>query len=263
MEPGASQKGVQSGARMLEVLSCFSTHHTEWGVSEIAEYLGVVKSAVHRSLQTLEGFGYVERTAAHRYRLGVRALELGRVYRFQTLLLEAADEPMRELADRTGLAVHLAQFNRSDILELFRAVGRLESGRKGPPVLRKPVHASALGKVLLAAADPAVVDRFIGLKKALTRYTEFTVVDPEQLREELVRVRRDGYALDRQESEYGRHCLGVPVRGSQQEVVAALSISSSGVAFSGRERDSCLRQLLKTAGTIHRRLLAPPAAPHC
>ncbi len=95
VESIARAKGVQSAARVLDVLSCFTTDHLEWGVSEIAAYLGLVKSAAHRFLQTLEQAGYVDRTSRHRYRLGVRALEMGKVYRFQTLLLQAADKPTR------------------------------------------------------------------------------------------------------------------------------------------------------------------------
>ena len=258
MEFAARPKGVQSGARVLDVLSCFSTDHLEWGVSEIADYLGLVKSAVHRFLQTLEAAGYVDRTPRHRYRLGVRALEIGNVYRFQTLILQAADEPMRDLAERTGLAVHLAQYSRPDALELLRAVGRIENHRAQPPVLRKPAHASAVGKVLLAAADSTVVDRFIGLRRMLPRYTEFTVVRPGEFRAQLERVRRQGYAVDHEESERGRYCLGVPIRGTNRQVVAALSISSSGVVLTGGARDPYLRQLVQTANRIQTRLLARP-----
>jgi len=257
MQPAVGPKGVQSGARVLDVLSCFTTDHLEWGVSEIAEYLGLVKSAVHRFLQTLEEAGYVERTPSHRYRLGVAALEIGNVYRFQALILRAADEPMRNLAERTGFAVHLAQLNRRDALELLRAVGRNENSRERPPVLRKPAHASAVGKVLLAASEGAFVDRFIGLRCMLPRYTEFTIVRPSDFRAELERVRQQGYAIDNQESERGRYCLGVPIRGANDQVVAALSMSSSGVDLC-RERNRYLPQLLQTVKRIRSALLAKP-----
>jgi len=84
----------------------------------------------------------------------------------------------------------VAQFNHPDALELFRATGQTEDHRQQPPVLRKPAHASALGKVLLAWADSSVVDHFIGLRKLLPPYTEFTVVRPDQFRAHLAQVRR-------------------------------------------------------------------------
>lgn len=255
MASATRPKGVQSGARVLDVLECFSTDHLEWGVSEIAEFLGLVKSAVHRFLKTLEEAGFVDRTPRHRYRLGVRALEIGNVYRFQASILQAADQPMRQLAERTGLAVHLAQFKLPDVLELLRAVGRSETCRKQPPVLRKPAHASAVGKVLLAAAGDSMVDRFIGLRRTLPRYTEFTIIRPEEFRAHLERVRREGFAVDHQESERSRYCLSVPIYGAHAQVVAALSISSSSIVLTGPERDHYLHQLRQTANSIQSELI--------
>jgi IclR family KDG regulon transcriptional repressor len=95
VQPYPIRRGIKSLTRALEVLACFSTDRPDWGISEVAEYLGIFKSAAHRYLQAFEDAGYVERAPDHRYRLGAKALELGNVYRFQTPLVGAADEPLR------------------------------------------------------------------------------------------------------------------------------------------------------------------------
>ena len=78
---------VQSVSKALELLCCFSSDHPEWGVTEIADYLGMYKSAVHRILATCEQYHFVVRTPERRYRLGNRAVELGNIYRFDRRLL--------------------------------------------------------------------------------------------------------------------------------------------------------------------------------
>src|SRR5215471_8027665 len=87
LETQTSDGGVRSIAKALEVLSCFTSDHAEWGVTEISQFLGLYKSAVHRILNTCEQFGFVEKTGSHRYRLGAKILELGNVYKFDRRLL--------------------------------------------------------------------------------------------------------------------------------------------------------------------------------
>jgi DNA-binding IclR family transcriptional regulator len=225
------RKGIKSLTRALEVLSCFTTQQPEWGISEVADYLGMFKSAAHRYLQAFEDAGYVERTSDHRYRLGARALELGNVYRFQAPLVAAADEPMRALSVETGCVAHLAQLNGRDALELLRAPTRAENNPVRPPVLRKPAHASSVGKVLLALSGDAAIDRYIGFRPSLKRYTQHTIVQPDELRAHLRQVAEQNFATDRQEECLGRFCVAVPVCGDGGRVAAAISLSSSSDQF--------------------------------
>lgn len=251
------RRGIKSLTRALEVLSCFSTDRPDWGISEVADYLGIFKSAAHRYLQAFEDAGYVERTTEHRYRLGAKALELGNVYRFQTPLVEAADEPMREVSAKTGLVAHLAQLNGREALELLRAPARAENDQSRPPVLRKPAHASSVGKVLLAYGGEVVIDRYIGKRPALPQYTPYTIAQPDKLRAHLRQVAKEGFGLDRQEESLGRYCLGVPIYHNHHQVVAAISLSSSCDQFnepSGRLPN--LEALKQAAREIENSLMA-------
>src|SRR5215831_14796580 len=102
-----SNQGVQSVSKALELLCCFSSDRPEWGVTEIADYLGMYKSAVHRILATCEQYHFVVRTPDRRYRLGNRAVELGNIYRFDRRLLWKAEPVLRRLADETNSIAHL------------------------------------------------------------------------------------------------------------------------------------------------------------
>ncbi|MCX6621555.1 MAG: IclR family transcriptional regulator, partial [Acidobacteria bacterium] len=207
----AGKPAVQVVAKALEVLCCFTSDHPEWGVTEMADYVGLPKSSAYRFLATLEEFGFVHRTPERRYRIGVRVLELGNVFRFDRKLLLRAEPLLRALAQRTSSTAHLAQLEGREVLELLRASAPGALTLSPFPVFRMPLHATALGKVLLAAQGEAGFRQFVGIRRTLPSFTEHTITEPEQLRLELERIREQGYACSRGETRACNLCLGVPV----------------------------------------------------
>jgi len=218
---------VQSVSKALEVLCCFSVDKSEWGITELAAYLGICKSAAHRILITCERYQFVIRTDDHRYRLGPRALELGNTYRFDRRLLWKAEPILRRLADETGSIAHLGELDGREVRELTRSAGPGAILFTPRPQFRSLAHTSGMGKVLLAFGGEELIRSFIGPRTTLTRLTRQTIVKPEHLRTELQKVREQGYAISDQESVLSCRCVAVPVRLRTQAPVAALSISST------------------------------------
>jgi len=107
---------------------------------------------------------------------------------------------------------------------------------------RAPLHVTAVGKLLLSEMTDEEVEAYAS-RTGLQQLTSNTVTDLGQLREEICRVRSQGYALDNEEAEYGVGCIGVLIRDSSGAAVAGLSIS----APIERRRDEWI-ELLKTAG---------------
>ena len=247
-----SDSGVRSIGKALEVLSCFTSDQPEWGVTEIAEFLGLYKSAVHRIFNTCEQFGFVERTESHRYRLGARILELGNVYKVDRRFLIEVEPQLRLLAEDTEAVVHLAQLDGRDVLELLRssAPGSVMFTRS--PTFRMPVHATALGKVLLAFRNEQTIEKVIGNGVRLKKFTVHTIVEPHNLREELRCVRERGYAISDQESTLGCRCVAVPIRSRSNDVTAAISISGTLESFTEARQPSLVDRLLATARVIGR-----------
>jgi DNA-binding IclR family transcriptional regulator len=86
-----------------------------------------------------------------------------------------------------------------------------------------PAHATATGKILLAALDPAEVSRRLG-GRPMERVTERTIKSRPALLAELAQVREQGFALDDEECSLGMRCVGAPIRDDRGVVVAALSV---------------------------------------
>jgi len=245
-------QGIQSVSKALELLCCFSSDHPEWGVTEVADYLGLCKSAAHRILATCEEYHFVVRTRNRRYRLGTRALELGNVYRFDRRLLWKAEPAMRQLADEMHSVVHLGELDGRDVLELLRSSGPQSPIFTSSPRLRGPAHATAMGKILLAYGGDEAFTHFVGPYRSLKRYTQYTIVSPEALRQELETVAAQGYAVSDQECVLGCRCVAVPVRNRQEKVIAALSISNTPTALCDRELPRVLSRMTISAETISR-----------
>ncbi len=222
---------IQTVANALRLLEEFREAE-QLGVTELAERMGLHKNNVFRLLATLEQYGYIEQSrATERYRLGVRSFEIGRAYSRSRDLLRRAGPVLQDLARRTGESAHVGILEHFDVVHLDGAVSE-RLVRTGLRVGRRlPLHSTALGKVLLGCAGPAlreVYDRDLAAG-ALERRTDATITDRDKFFEHLRTVAVRGFALDLEECEAGLTCAAAPIFDAEGEVVAALSVS--GPAF--------------------------------
>ena len=217
-----SDGDLQTLLRGLEVLNAF-TERDEFGISDLARRLGMPKSAVHRVMRTLARGRFVEQTPARRYRLGLKILELGNLCRLRLDITARAQLILENLSSRAGANVHLAKLDGNDVVDLLRVEHPAPLRITRSPMLRRPAHCTALGKVLLAHESPFRIDEIV--KAGLPRLTRKTITQPERFLNELARVRKRGYAVDNEEFYPGTRCLAAPVFDDAGRVVAAISIS--------------------------------------
>lgn len=242
-------------SKALDLLCCFSADHPEWGVTEIAEYLGLCKSAAHRILTTCEQYHFVVRTPDRRYHLGNRALELGNICRFDRRMLSKAEPVLHRLADETNSIAHLGEMDGRDVLELARSAGPDAIRFTSSPRFRGPAHATGMGKILLAFGGDAAFRDFAAQFRCFKRFTPYTIVTPQELKRELGNVTQHGYAISDQEVALGCRCIAVPVRNRQKRLVAALSISNTLEQFGETAMPRLLSKLFTAAETIGRETL--------
>lgn len=212
-----------AAGRVLSVLDVFDAEHLELTLSEIGRRSGLTLSTAHRLVGELQEWGALERLPDGRYTVGLRVLELGTLEPQMLQLRDVAPAYLADLQSAVGANVHLAVRAGHDVVYL-------ESLQRdsGAPVLsrlggRWPLHATATGLVLLAAAPPEVVDEV--LASDLRRFTEHTITDPTVLRRLLAEVRRTGRSELREAITLGAFAVGVPVRGPLDRTIAALSLT--------------------------------------
>ena len=227
---GAPGRSVTS--RALGLLDAFDSRSPRLSLSEIAERSGTPLTTTHRLLAELTDWGALVRRSDGQYEIGRKLWDLGLLAPVQMELRQVAAPFLLDLHTTIRDTVHLAV--RDGLSALY--VDRI-SGRDSVPVVsqvgsRLPLHATGVGKVLLAAAPDDVLDRAL---HSLTAQTRHTVTDPVRLRRELAEVRRRHYARTSEEMSPGAASLAVPVQvegRSGPVVVAAL-----GVVVPPRRRD--------------------------
>ncbi len=216
--------GISVTSRALAILDAFDAATPRLSLSEIAERSALPLTTAHRLLGELTAWGGLHRRGDGRYEIGRKLWDLGLLAPVQLELRQVAAPFLQDLHTTIRDTVHLAV--REGLQALY--VERL-SGRESVPIVsqvgsRLPLHATGVGKVLLAAAPNDVVEQAL---RSLTRQTRHTLVDPGRVRRELAEVRRRRYARTSEEMSPGAASLAVPVQVETRggpAVVAALGI---------------------------------------
>lgn len=260
---------VESVRRALRILRCFRAEQPELGVTEIARELRLPKSTIHRLLATLEVEGFAYRVNGSRYVLGWRAFELGAAVLAWSAIRQPILRRLEALVAATGETAHLGVLDEGRVLY----VEKVESDRplRMPSAVgrRLPLHCTALGKVLAAGLEDALLVRIIK-RVGLPAFTPNTITDLATLRREVEKVRKNGFALDNEEIEEGLMCVAAPVVDERGATCVAISISGPVSRVRDRlddniaaVREAC-RALSEDLGPDARKLrdvsrLGPPA----
>jgi IclR family transcriptional regulator, KDG regulon repressor len=229
---------------------------------ELASRLDVPKGSLFRQLRVLEASGYVVRAAdTKRYWLGPRLIHLGYSARRQLKLADVAEPFMVALRDRFNESVHLGVLDQDEVVHV-QATPSLHPVKMVAAVGERTwAHVSALGKVLLAWADPDLVEGVV-LRKGLPRFTDQTLCTRAELEADLEQVRQRGYAIDDEESAVGLRCIAAPVRRGDGRLAAALSVSSPADRLSLGDAHAISGAIREAADSISEELgWRPDASP--
>lgn len=223
------------------------------GVTELGRLLGVHKATASRLVATLAERGLVERDpVSEKYRLGFGLIRLAGAAMAGLDLVRTAHPILEDLADRTRETVNLGVLSGGAVVYVDQISGTRAIVSVSWVGRRAPLHCTSNGKVLLASMPEPERDRL--LDGPLERATPATIVDPKALVAQLREIRLRGYAQTLEELEEGLNAVAAPVRGTDGEVVAALSVS--GPAFRMRPVDlpRIARLTMEAAGAVSRRL---------
>src|SRR5690606_26939500 len=213
-------------------------------LSELSRQIDLLPSTVARLLVTLEGHGMVERTPDTRgYRLGTGLFQLSSSVTSGPELAARLDPVIRRLAREVGERVDLSILDGASVVPILSVDGAAAVGEEivlGPSYRREHghLHATALGKVFLAALPEPEAERLIAGLTMEARGPR-TITDKDALRAHLVQVRRRGFALSVDENSDVVRGVGAPVRSAGGAVVAGIGVYGPTIRFS-RDRLNAL-----------------------
>ncbi|MEV4900947.1 IclR family transcriptional regulator [Citricoccus sp. NPDC055426] len=243
-----------AAGRVLAILDTFTDRHDSLTLSSIARRAGLTLPTAHRLVGELTDWGALHRQPDGEYTIGLKVLELGSLAGHRLRLKQLAHPYLHGLHHATNTNIHLSVSIQQDVLYLE---SMLTPG--GAPVTsrfggRWPMHATATGRVLLAAASPAELEA--SLSRPLMAYSPHTVTDPEELRLLLAEIRQHGVAVAYDQIAIGVIALAAPITGPHGRAVAAVGITAPKDRFTANQ---LIPPLLTTARRISAALNGPDA----
>ncbi|MBN2049772.1 MAG: IclR family transcriptional regulator [Spirochaetales bacterium] len=219
----------------------------------IVKKLDLTRGNVHRLLITLEALGYVERSEEGTYALTYKMFALGNTVPKSTRLDEIARPFMRKLSEYIRENVYLSVLHRDSIVVLDKVRHPRAVSIDRDIELIYPLHASASGKVFLAAMDDeelyAHIERLHMDKRAAN-----TKDNEADLLKDIMKVRQRGYALDIKEYSDDIHSVSAPIFDYEENLVACLAISAPSVRLTEEKLMETVKPLLETAGAISEKI---------
>jgi IclR family acetate operon transcriptional repressor len=225
--------GVQSVERVFELLELIADAGGEVMLSELSSSTSLPLPTIHRLLRTMVTLGYVRQLPNRRYSLGPRLIRLGEAATKQLGVL--ARPQLKSLVDRLGETANVAVLDGDRVIYIAQVPSR-HSMRMFTEVGRRVhLHATGVGKAILAQLDDATV-RGIVSRAGMPTPTSKSIGDVDTLLEDLEMIRRRGYSIDEEEQEIGVRCFATAVANAPTPMAISVSgpVSRVDQAFADR-----------------------------
>ena len=218
-ETGKEHGGVQSIAEEI------ARNREGISLAELSKRVGLHNSTTFHLVKTMVQLGYVSQLAdSRKYRIGRRMFTLAAGALDEIELVSVATPVLEKLTRETGEYSHFAVRSGEQIVVVAKTAGSGIFQMVDRTGAVRPAHATALGKVLLAALSPSQLERYLETCE-LRQFTAKTIVEREALLREIEEVRRKGLAFDDGEFDAEARCVAVPVRDFTGRVAGAIGMS--------------------------------------
>jgi IclR family transcriptional regulator, KDG regulon repressor len=240
---------VVSVKNAMRILRLFTPKENEFGVTEIAKKLDLSKSTVHRYIKELvqEGFLVQNKSNGH-YRLGLSNLALGGIVQLNKEIYSEAIPILTKLANRFHLPAHICVMEHNHVVYLIREMGDqpvkliTKSGRYND------LHCTAEGLTILAFRSKEIIDNV--LTQSLKKYTKYTFTDPEIIKQQILKIHYDRYAVTKDMYALGFISLAAPIQDYTGEVVSSLALIGDSKNVTENQYGEIIAELQSSAKKI-------------
>ncbi len=245
---------VNSVVKAMRVLKCFNEKNPEWGLTQLSQELKMPKSTLLNLVRTLELGGYLEKVPnTPNYRLGMELFELGYVVHSSIPIIQHAIAIMEELQEKTGEIIYFTVPRNGKVLYLEgiypgkRLIHYSIAGR----VLH--MHCTGVGKAMLTYLPDELIQKIVDYW-GMPQFTPKTITNYADLMKVIELNRKRGYAIDIEEESPGVKCVAVPIRTAHNEVLGALSISSSILRLNDEQIPAYADMLMDACNILARKV---------
>ncbi|NYT71942.1 helix-turn-helix domain-containing protein [Halomonas sp. QX-2] len=221
-----SRDFVTALASGLEVIQAFDHEHPRMTLSEVATRTGMNRAKARRFLLTLHALGYVRKQQRY-FELAPRVLQLGYAFLSANNYRDVIQQHLEDITAETGESSSLGVLDGNDVIYVARSAAKHRLMAITLSVgTRLPAAHTSMGRMLLAQLSDTDLDHFLA-SVALESYTDKTVTDVSELRNQIIKARQQGYAISDQELDSGLRSIAVPVYDAKQHLMGAINISTN------------------------------------
>lgn len=251
--PNIDKNKSTTALKALQVLEAVAVSSVPVSVNDVAEAVGIDKTTVYRMLMTLVEAGYVNRDEiSKRYRLSYKVVSLSRNLLMENEVSRLIRLTLRQISDETRETLHYAVLDGDETVLVQRVKGTQLVTVDFQIGDRSKLHCTSIGKVLLAFQDIRYIERII--TAGLPKLASNTIIDPDTFRQELQRIRSQGYAIDDHEFTDNMRCIAVPVFEGGGHVNGGISISGPDSRFILEKLEELKVPMLKASRELSKQL---------
>jgi IclR family transcriptional regulator, KDG regulon repressor len=219
------EDSMQTISRAIQVLKAFTFENKGLSLADLHQKLGISKSSLQRILKTLDAEGFLERNERQKsYELGLELYFLGQLVEADSHLLSIAKPNMEKLSNETGESITLNIIHDKKRKCIGHVQGKHELTTLTHIGQYSPLYAGASAKVLFAFLPDQLRNQLLN-EMEFVSITANTVVDKNNLRAELLKIREQGYATSEGERVLGAFSFCAPITNRFNEIIASLSIT--------------------------------------
>lgn len=231
MAPSMDKKDfVTSLARGLKVIQSFDKEYGKMSLSQVAARAGLTRATARRCLFTLNTLGYVN-SDGKLFCLTPKILELGYSYLASQPIVDIVQGFVDQVSAKIEESCSVSVLDGTDVVYISRRMTQRIMSISLNVGTRLPAVATSMGRVLLADKSIEELDAILeGVE--IKQFTEHTLVDKQALKDELLEVRKQGYAIVNEELEPGLRSVAVPIYNKEERVVAAINAGTYAARIS-------------------------------
>ncbi|SFB21338.1 transcriptional regulator, IclR family [Collimonas sp. OK607] len=252
--------GLPTAIISLRILETLASTNEEYGITNLAQSLGMPKARVHRHLTALKNYGYVtQNPSTNRYSVGWRLYLLGQnlVKRFQVVSLST--KIREDLRDKVGQAVVISTYTEDEVIVLNVVLGKNPLEILLRPGANFSLNSAAQGKVVLAFGPESILKQT--LDRTLLPDTSHTITDPDRLQAEIEQVRKQGWADAPEELFLGVNAIAAPIFMADGTLFGTLAVTGSIHYLPVQPATDTVSALLEAAAKISTILGYTPSSP--
>lgn len=248
---GKSGNTVQSVMRAIEILQCFEKE-SELGITEISRMVGLHKSTTSGLIYTLVSASLLTKNPkTDKYQLGLKLFSLGMLVKhdlrsiaqpYLMQIVEETQETVNLVIQDGAFVVYIAKIESPHSMRICTQIGK-----------NLPMYCTAVGKSILAFLNREETLQLLD-QEPPQEMTKNTITNLNDILKELDDIRIRGYALDREELEYGLTCVAVPILNIAEKPVASISVSGPTSRMDKELIEKCHRLLINSAEHIKQKI---------